>query len=317
MADAATRLKIGTAASRQANPTGATAETRGLGRAIATYGHMIKFSHTIFALPFALAAVVLAQRQYTIAVVDIFWVLLAMVAARSAAMGFNRIADARIDGLNPRTRSREIPAGHISITEVVVFVVLSAAAFFWAAWMLGRLCFYRAVPLLLVLFAYSYSKRFTWLSHLFLGFAISLAPVGAWVAMTKSLDAEIWLLSAALMTYIAGFDILYACQDVQFDRGAGLFSIPARFGVRRALKAAKLIHFVCLGAFVSLYFAFDLNGAYLITVTVIAILLIIEHRLVNPDDLSRINIAFFHVNSVISCTLLLGIVADELVRRFV
>ena len=314
MADLLTPPKIGSTATSQAAPV---AGSSGLGRAIVTYGRMIKFSHTIFALPFALAAVVLAQRHHPIIASDIFWVLLAMVAARSAAMGFNRITDSHIDGLNPRTRTREIPAGRISTAQAVAFVVFSAGTFLLAAWMLGRLCFYLALPLLAVLFAYSYTKRFTWLSHLFLGFAISLAPVGAWVAMTKSMAAEIWLLSAALMTYIAGFDILYACQDVQFDRRAGLYSIPARFGVRRALQIARLIHMVCLGAFVSVYFAFEMNGAYLVTVAVIAILLIIEHRLVNPDDLSRINIAFFHVNSLISCTLFFGILADEVVRRLI
>jgi 4-hydroxybenzoate polyprenyltransferase len=315
MVDTASSSKIGSAGPVQSGSGGVAEKRRGLGRAVVTYGRMIKFSHTLFALPFALSAVVLAQRQHAIEVVDIFWVLLSMVAARSAAMGFNRITDARIDGLNTRTRTREIPAGKITMAQAVFFVALSTVVFLWAAWMLGRLCFILALPLLAVLFIYSFTKRFTWLSHLFLGFAISLAPVGAWVAMTKGMAPEIWLLSAALMTYIAGFDILYACQDVQFDRSAGLFSMPARFGVRRALQIARLVHLICLVALVALYFAFEMNGAYLITVAVIAILLIIEHRLVNPEDLSRINIAFFHVNSVISCTLLLGIVADEVVRR--
>ena len=239
MVDRSTPPKMGPAATSQ---TESIVGFSGLGRVFLTYGRMIKFSHTIFALPFALAAVVLAQRHHPIIASDIFWVLLAMVAARSAAMGFNRITDSRIDGLNPRTRSREIPAGQISTAQAMVFVIFSAATFLLAAWMLGRLCFYLALPMLAVLFAYSYTKRFTWLSHLFLGFAISLAPVGAWVAMTKGMAPEIWLLSAALMTYIAGFDILYACQDVQFDRGAGLYSIPARFGVRRALQILSLIH---------------------------------------------------------------------------
>ncbi|OQY52737.1 MAG: 4-hydroxybenzoate octaprenyltransferase, partial [Desulfobacteraceae bacterium 4572_88] len=207
---------------------------------ILTYGRMIKFSHTIFALPFALSAVVLAQRQYPLVWTDIFWVLLAMVGARSAAMGFNRIADARIDANNPRTSQREIPSGKLELRSAVFFVIFFSAIFICSAAMLGRICFYLAPPVLALLFFYSYTKRFTWLAHLFLGFAISLAPLGAWIAIAKTFSWPILLLSLALMTYIAGFDILYACQDVSFDQKEGLFSIPVHFGTRKALLIAAM-----------------------------------------------------------------------------
>ena len=281
---------------------------------ILTYGRMIKFSHTIFALPFALSAVVLAQRQYPLVWTDIFWVLLAMVGARSAAMGFNRIADARIDANNPRTSQREIPSGKLDLRSAVIFVIFFSAIFIWSAAMLGRICFYLAPPVLALLFFYSYTKRFTWLAHLFLGFAISLAPLGAWIAIAKTFSWPILLLSLALMTYIAGFDILYACQDVSFDQKEGLFSIPVHFGTSKALLIAALLHLLSFCFFVSIFFAFDMTPAYLVTVAIIGGLLIFEHKLISPDDLSNINIAFFHVNSVISSVLFLGVLADEWVR---
>ena len=205
------------------------AVSRWLGR-IVTYGRMVRFSHTVFALPFALAAVVLAQRRHPLQLADLFWILVAMVGARSAAMGFNRLADAPWDAVNPRTSGREIPAGKLSVVLAERFVIFFSGVFLLAAAMLGRLCFYLSLPVLLVLFAYSYTKRFTWLSHLVLGFAISLAPVGAWIAVAKGFSWPILLLSAALMAWMAGFDILYACQDAVFDKNHGLFSIPVRFG---------------------------------------------------------------------------------------
>ncbi len=281
---------------------------------ISTYGRMIKFSHTIFALPFALVAALLVWRQYAINLFDIGWVVLAMVGARSAAMGFNRVIDAAIDGKNPRTKMREIPSGQISSPAVWVFILLSAGLFILATAMLGRQCLLLALPILAILFFYSYTKRFTWLSHLFLGFAISLAPWGTWVALTKTFSGPIWLLSLALLTYIAGFDILYACQDIAFDRREGLHSIPARFGVRRALAVSIGLHVITFGALAVIYFEFQMRSVYLGTLAIIGVLMIIEHGLVRPNNLSKVNVAFFHLNSLISVVLFLGVMADEIIR---
>jgi 4-hydroxybenzoate polyprenyltransferase len=281
---------------------------------IRVYGTMIRFSHTIFALPFALSAVVLACREHSLGFGNIFWILTAMVGARSAAMGFNRIADAEIDAKNPRTSNREIPSGKLSSNSAILFVIAFSAIFIFASAMLGKICFYLSFPVLAVLFAYSYTKRFTWMSHLYLGFAISLAPLGAWVAVAQNFSWAILLLSLALMTYIAGFDILYACQDAEFDRKQGLFSIPARFGIKYALWIAKILHFCSFCFFVGIWAAFDMNLIYLLTVLLIGCLFILEHRLVKPNDLKHINLAFFHVNSMISVILFIGVLADELFR---
>jgi len=286
----------------------------GLGERILIYGRMIKFSHTIFALPFALAAVILAHQKVPITPYGVIWILVAMVAARSTAMGFNRIVDARIDLANPRTAMREIPSGKLSRKSALLFVALSAALFLLAAAMLGRLCLMLALPVLAVLCLYSYTKRFTWLAHLYLGFAISLAPMGAWIALTNSFDWPIIWLCLALMTYITGFDILYACQDTGFDRRAGLFSVPARFGNRKALATAKIVHLVSWGCLLGVGAAFSLGLIYFAAVVGIGALFVIEHRLVNPDDLSNIDLAFFNVNSIVSVVLFLGILLDALAR---
>lgn len=277
------------------------------------YGRMVKFSHTIFALPFALAAVILAQRVGPLTLADLGWILLAMAGARSAAMGFNRIADRRFDAQNPRTRHREIPSGQLSLSAAVGFVALFSALFVLAAAMLAPICFYLSFPVLAILFGYSYSKRFTWLAHLILGFAISLAPLGAWLAIAKNFYPPILLLCLALMSYIAGFDILYACQDIEFDRRTGLYSIPARFGMDRARQVSAILHILCFGFFWGLYLAFHMGEIYLFILGLIGFLLILEHWLVR-EHLDQIDIAFFHVNSLISVLLWLGVWADELVR---
>ncbi|MBU4419898.1 MAG: putative 4-hydroxybenzoate polyprenyltransferase, partial [Proteobacteria bacterium] len=247
---------------------------------------MIKFSHTVFALPFAFSAVILAQRQHQMVISDIFWILLAMIGARSSAMGFNRIADAKFDTKNPRTSKRDIPSGRLSLPSAILFVIFFSGLFIFASAMLGKLCFYLSFPILVVLFSYSYTKRFTWLSHIYLGFAISLAPAGAWIALAKSFSWSVLILSLALMTYIAGFDVLYACQDIEFDKDEGLFSIPAHFGVKKALIIASIIHLASFCFFFLIYIVFDMNMMYFCAVVIIGILLIVEHRLVKPDDLS-------------------------------
>jgi 4-hydroxybenzoate polyprenyltransferase len=278
------------------------------------YGKMIKFSHTVFAMPFALSAVVLAQRNHPMTLGDIFWILVAMVSARSAAMGFNRIADATLDLKNPRTSNREIPTGKLSKESALWFVALSSAAFIGAAAMLGKMCLILSIPALLVLFGYSYTKRFTRWCHLYLGFAISLAPMGAWIALTNSFSWGVLCLSLALMTYIAGFDIIYACQDVEFDKSNQVFSIPARYGVKTALRFSTWLHAVSFCCFVLIFFIFQMQYIYLVAVILIGILYVVEHKLVNPDDLKHIHVAFFHVNSIISIVLFVGILADEILR---
>jgi len=281
---------------------------------ILIFGNMIKFSHTVFALPFALSATILAHEKQAVTLSGFFWILIAMVGARSSAMGFNRIVDAESDADNPRTAGREIPSGKITKGAAIGFVILFSFVFILASAMLGELCFYLSFPVLSILLLYSYAKRFTWLCHLYLGFAISLAPLGAWIAVTGSFSYRICLLSLGLMFYITGFDILYACQDVDFDIKSGLFSIPAYLGIEKALFAAKIFHIFSFVSFLLLYVVFNLNVIYLVTVFIIALLFILEHKLLNPNDLSKINIAFFHMNSIISIVLFIGIFADRLIR---
>jgi len=284
---------------------------------IQTYGRMIKFSHTVFALPFALAAVILAQRNSEVTIWLLFWILVAMAGARSAAMGFNRIIDAGFDGKNPRTAQRAIPVGTLSIKSAICFVTGFSLIFILAAAMISRLCFILSFPVLFILFFYSYTKRFTSLSHLYLGLSISLAPIGAWIAITGGFDSSIIILSLALLTYIAGFDILYACQDVEFDKKMGLFSIPARFGTAAALHISTVLHFISFLCLFLLFIVFDLGAFYLAALFLVGLLLIIEHKMVKPHDLTQIKTAFFHVNSAISIILFLGILGDELIRRWI
>jgi 4-hydroxybenzoate polyprenyltransferase len=275
---------------------------------------MIKFSHTIFALPFALSAVVLAWQTHPFSGWDLGWILVAMVGARSAAMGVNRIADAAIDGKNPRTAIREIPSGVLSVKEAVVFVILSSGVFVLAAAMLSPLCFLLSFPVLGALFLYSYTKRFTRYCHLYLGFAISLAPVGAWIAVTGSMSPGVVFLAAGLWTYIAGFDILYACQDIDFDREQGLNSLPVHLGPKAAMAVSSVLHFMTMGFLLAMFFAFGMHPVFLVFLAGIGIALVVEHRLVNPDDLSRINLAFFHMNSIVSVALLAGVLTEVFFR---
>lgn len=278
---------------------------------VVVYGKMIKFSHTIFALPFALSAVVMAWRNHPPQLSVLLWILVAMVGARSAAMGFNRIVDAAMDGKNPRTAIREIPAGLLSAKEATLFVWVSAAIFVCAAAMLGRLCFLLSFPVLFFLCFYSYTKRFTSYCHIYLGFAISLAPMGAFIAVTGTLNAGILFLTLALMTYIAGFDILYACQDIAFDRNQGLFSLPVRLGAKKAMTVSSLLHVATLFFLYAMYLSLGMHPVFLPFLAVIAGLLIIEHRLVKPDNLSHIDIAFFHMNSLVSVLLFTGVLVES------
>ena len=274
----------------------------------ALYGRMIKLSHSVFALPFALAAAFLAAggapspRQ-------VLWILVAMVGARSAAMGFNRLADQELDARNPRTAGRELPAGLLTRREVWAFVTVSAAVLVAAAAMLNPLCLALSPVALLVVFGYSYTKRFTALSHLFLGLALAIAPVGAWLAVRGDLAWPPIVLGLAVLLWVAGFDAIYACQDAAHDRSVGLFSLPARWGVGRALVVARVLHAAAVVLLAAIYAMGSLHPVYLVGVAAVAVLLAYEHSLVRHDDLSRVNAAFFTVNGWISmgylaCTLL-------------
>jgi 4-hydroxybenzoate polyprenyltransferase len=288
---------------------------------------MIRFSHTLFALPFALLAAALAWRtQGAFSWLDLLGILLCMVCARSAAMAFNRLADRHLDALNPRTAGRHLPSGQLSVAAVWTFTLLSAAGFV-AATLLFLMAeppnpwpIRLAVPVLLFLGAYSYTKRFTSLAHFWLGASLLLAPLAAWIAIRgiPSLDDLMTplIIGLAVFFWVAGFDIIYACQDADFDRRAGLASIPARLGIRASLRLAALCHFVMLGLLVALYWAASpyLGWLYLAGVAAIALLLLYEHALVRPEDLSRVNQAFFQVNAVISVGLLLIVLADLAVR---
>ena len=259
---------------------------------IAAYGRMIRFSHSAFALPFALTSAVLAAREGGITVRPLFWIVVAMVAARSAAMGFNRLADHAIDARNPRTAGRELPRGVLSRREAWVFVAISTAVFVLAAARLNPLCLALSPVALLIVFGYSYTKRFTAASPLVLGLSLAVAPVGAWLAIRGRFEAVPLVLGAAVVLWVAGFDTIYACQDADFDRREGLHSIPARLGVPRALVLARALHAGAILLLIALYRLAPLHPLYLVGVAVVAGLLAWEHTLVRADDLSRVMQAF-------------------------
>ncbi len=275
-------------------------------RKAVTYAQMIKLSHTVFALPFGLAALVILSRDHAITAEMVLWIVVAIVGARSAAMGFNRIVDAGIDARNPRTAGRHIPQGTLSVRQAASFTVLSAVVFVGAAAMLSPLCLVLSFPVLAILFGYSYTKRFTAASHLVLGISIGLMPLGASVAVAGTITAATAVLSLALTTYIAGFDILYACQDIEFDRKEGLRSIPSRLGIPAALTISSALHVISFVSLVALYWLLSLGIAYLLCLMLIGVLFALEHHLVRPTDLSRVNVAFFNVNSVISLMVLVS-----------
>lgn len=266
---------------------------------VVTFGRMIKFSHSVFALPFALASATLAARE-GFHVLQILWIVVAMVGARSAAMGFNRLVDQRIDAMNPRTAGRELPRGLIGRGEVWALVVVSSGAFVLAAALLNPLCLALSPVALAMVLTYSFTKRFTALSHLVLGLSLAIAPVGAWLAIRGAFALPPLILGAAVLFWVAGFDTIYACQDVDFDRAARLHSIPARLGVARALVAARVFHVGAVVLLASLFFATRLHPLYLAGVAGVAALLTYEHSLVKADDLSRIDAAFFAVNGWVS-----------------
>jgi 4-hydroxybenzoate polyprenyltransferase len=274
---------------------------------------MIKWEHSVFALPFALCGAMLAARGMPTAA-QLGWIVLCMVSARSAAMAFNRVADAQIDAANPRTATRAIPAGTLSMKFVGMFVVASCAVFVGAAAQLNHLTLYLSPVVLAVVLLYSYAKRFTRWSHLVLGFALGMAPAAAWIAVRGSLDPRILVLTAAVTFWVGGFDVLYACQDIDFDRAYGLNSIPQAFGVRRALNFARALHLVMLALLALLVVLFGLGKLAIVGVLTVALLLAYEHSLVSAGNLRKLNAAFFTMNGVISLVFFLFVAADLLLR---
>lgn len=275
---------------------------------------MIKWEHSVFALPFALCGALLAAHGIP-TTHQLIWIVVAMVSARSAAMAFNRLADSSLDAANPRTQTRALPAGALTPVFVATFVVVSCAAFLVAAGELNRTALELAPLALAIVLAYSYTKRFTRWSHLFLGFALGIAPAAAWIAVRGSLDPRILLLTAAVTFWVGGFDVLYACQDYDFDRQRGLHSIPRHWGIGRALSIARLFHLIMLLLLIALVMVFGLGKLAMLGVFAVACLLAYEHSLVASNNLSRLNAAFFTMNGVISVVFFFFVAGDLLLHR--
>ncbi len=257
-----------------------------------TYAAFVRFSHTAFALPFALAGALLASRITPLTWTRVGWIVACMVAARSAAMGFNRFVDAGFDARNPRTATRELPRGLISRREAAAFVSVASLAFVWFASKLGPVCFALSPVALVIVFWYSLAKRYTSYTQLFLGLAMAVAPVGGWIAAGGPMRAEPWLLGLAIGTWVAGFDVLYACQDLEFDRCEGLRSIPVRFGLVRAITLSRVLHLVTVCALAAIGLFAALGTAYAVGVGLVAVLLVYEQSLVSASDLSQVKRAF-------------------------
>jgi 4-hydroxybenzoate polyprenyltransferase len=275
---------------------------------------MIKWEHSVLTLPFGLTGAVLAARGIPNMHTSI-WIVVALVAVRSAAMAFNRLVDADIDADNPRTKIRAIPAGKLSKSFVFWFVVAAAVVLVFAAWQLNPLAFYLSPLALGIVFFYSFTKRFTRWAHVVLGIAMGIAPAAAWIAVRGSFDPPILLLTGAVVFWGAGFDILYSCQDYEYDRGAEVYSVPKAFGIRNALIIARLFHVITVALLVAMVIAFGLGKIAMAGVGLVVLLLVFEHSLVKHDDLSRLNAAFFTMNGFISMGLLFFIAADLLLIR--
>jgi len=275
---------------------------------------MIKWEHSIFALPFSLCGAMLAAGGMP-PWRSLAWIVVAMVSARSAAMAFNRLADASIDAANPRTATRALPVGQLTPAFVSTFVLAACSIFVLAASQLNHLTLMLSPVALAVILFYSYTKRFTRWSHLFLGFALGIAPAAAWIAVRGSLDPRILLLTAAVTFWVGGFDVIYACQDHEYDRSHGLHSVPRHLGIKNALVVARLFHLVMLGLLVALVITFGLGKLAMVGVFAVAALLFYEHTLVRHDDLSMLSAAFFTMNGVISVVFFLFVAGDLLLRK--
>lgn len=276
---------------------------------ITLYLKMVKFSHSVFALPFAFTGAIMAASG-TPQFRQIFWIIIAMVGARSGAMGLNRIIDRKIDAENPRTKTREMPAGKIRLRDAVIFIFISFLMFIFAAYMLNPLCLKLSPLAIAVLFTYSYTKRFTWASHFVLGLSLSAAPLGAWIAVRGAFDMDILPVSAAVVFWLAGFDVLYALQDIEFDKTRGLHSIPQRFGIKNSLRLARFFHFIAVTMLAYAGFLFNLGRYYWLGMAIVTVLFIHEHSLVKSGDLSRLDMAFFNMNGYISITVFVFTMLD-------
>ena len=285
---------------------------------IRSYASLVRFSHTVFALPFAFASLVLAWPSHPITLRTVLWILVAMVGARTAAMGFNRLADRRFDALNPRTQDWELPKGTVKPWEAGLLTVVASIIFVFAAYQLNWTCFMLSPVALAIIFFYSLTKRFTWASHLFLGVALSLAPIGAWLAVAGwPIDLQELViplcLGLAVVFWLAGFDIIYSLQDREFDRAHGLHSIPVKFGVTWALRLSSFFHICTIVFLILVGVAANLGIIYWIGCLAVSLILLWEHRIVRPDDLSRINRAFFDFNAYVSIGYFLITLADVLI----
>lgn len=269
----------------------------------------IKFSHTVFALPFALISMLISAGGLP-DIKTIFWILVAMVSARSTAMAFNRLIDRKTDGLNPRTMSRHLPTGKLRLWEVVIFVLLTAAIFIFSSSMLNRLALLLSPLALAIIYFYSWTKYFTSWSHLFLGLSLSIAPVGACVAVSGSITLESLILGAAVIFWVAGFDILYACQDYEFDKKQGLYSLVVRYGIKKALFISLSFHIAMVVLLLLFGMLVKLGVIYLSGVIITGLLIIYQHSLVKPNDLSKVNTAFFTANGIISIILMFATYVD-------
>jgi 4-hydroxybenzoate polyprenyltransferase len=300
------------------SPTGAReGQTLRGGGVLHRHANLVRLPHTIFALPFALVGVVLASYLAAITVADVVWVVIAFTSARFAAMGFNRIVDREIDARNPRTRSREIPSGTMGVREATVAVIIASVVFFVAAWQLNPLCLILAPLALAWVLFYSYTKRFTRWSHVVLGIGLSIAPVGGYLAITGQWSSPWWMLIAlatAVATWVGGFDMLYALQDVSFDRENGLYSVPSTFGEANALRIARVMHFATVLSLAVAGVGAGARTLYFAGVIVAAALLLYEHSLVKVDDFSRLDAAFFTMNGVISIVFLGFVFTERLFR---
>ena len=275
---------------------------------------MIKWEHSVLTLPFGLTGAVLAARGIPTLHTSI-WIIVALVAARSAAMAFNRLVDADIDAENPRTKIRALPAGKLSKQFVLGFVVVTSAILIFAAWELNPLAFYLSPVALAIVFFYSFTKRFTRWAHVVLGLAMGIAPAAAWIAVRGTFDPRILLLTGAVVFWGAGFDILYSCQDFEFDHSFGVYSIPRAFGIRSALVIARMFHVITVALLAGMVAAFGLGKIAMVGVGIVALLLVYEHSLVKHNDLSRVNAAFFTMNGLISMGFLFFIAADVMVGK--
>ena len=279
---------------------------------VSVYLRMIKFSHSIFALPFAFTSALIAASGIP-DLRQIGWIVIAMVGARSGAMGLNRIIDRKIDSANPRTKGREIPRGAISVFAAVLFVFVSFILLVFAAYMLNPLCLKLSPVAIAVLILYSYTKRFTWMSHFFLGLSISAAPLGAWLAVKGSFDVEIIPLAIAVIFWLAGFDVLYALQDIDFDKKYGLHSIPERFGISKSIYLARIFHITSFLLLAANGIIFKLGGLYWTGMFLTAGLFLYEHSLIKVDDLRKLDIAFFNMNGYISVTVFVFTLMDYMI----